>query len=513
MTTPDLKRRAIHGMTASLAGSLASGLFQIVVMVIMARLVSPRDYGVLAMAQLFLRLASYFSGFGIIAALVRKAELQEEHIRAAWGSALAIGAMCCAAMWLAAPLARLLFPTPQVVSVVRLLALNLLLGGMAVVSSGLLIRAMRFGTLALINLLTYIVAYGAVGIPLACRGAGVVALIAALLVQSALQVVLQYCCTRHDLRPATCWHTYREILGFGGLHSLAGFSEFLGNAVDTFAVGRWLGDQAIGLYNRAAQLVNLPIQLLAGPAMRIFLPLFSQVQADPELLRRVYCSTLSAVALVSLPLGVGIVPMARDLLEVVLGPRWMAGAPALVAYALIAPLGLMAAVAFDIHDIRGTMRVKALIQLFTLAGFVILVTTGLHWGMAGVAYTAVGGYLLRLLLELRLVHGLLGVTRRHVLAALAPALWSAGVLLAIGLAGSWALAWASALFRLLWLFLAGPPVVVSLLLTLRLPGTCQLTAQLRDVCPQAYSWPFLGLLLKRLGSVPVHRGGLSGGDR
>lgn len=494
----DLTKATVRGAVWSLLGSVANGFLQFAVMVVMARLVAPQDFGLMAMAQVFLRFATYFAAFGIGTALVRQANMDGEKLRAAFTGAWILGSVCAGVMWVVAPLALLIFNTSGIVPVVRALAVNFALAGFGVVSAGLLYRRMRFRTLSIVGMGAYVVAYGVVGIPLALHGWGVWALVAAIMTQTVLAAACQYLCAVHPIRPTFRWASYRDLLGFGGQHSVAGFLEFLGNAADSFALGRYLGERAFGLYSRASLLISLPVELVVAPVIRVFYPLFVHARSDPEKLRRVYCATFAAVALITIPSGMATVLVARDLVAVTLGMRWTPGTPALLCYALIMPATFLTAVTFSAHDAIGRMRSKIAVQAVSLTVFSGAVVLGLPAGIQGVACGALAGYLFRMLIEHAVLRKRIGVSWRQLGGALAPAFWSAAVLTAAAWPVVLILVRAPAWARVACVVFLAPLAVVITAFCIRPPAIVRLAGLVREVWPQTCAWRPCGWVLARL---------------
>ncbi|QHI70187.1 lipopolysaccharide biosynthesis protein [Tichowtungia aerotolerans] len=403
-----LRKKTLKGMQWSLIGSAGNSILQMVVMVVITRLIAPEEFGVMAMAQLFVQFATFFANFGVGVAIIRNEELTEDHIAAGFWCGIVISLFIALVMFLLAPLSTHLLDSSRMPIVVRLLALNFFFNGFGIVSMSLLQKEMRFGFLALMTLSTYALGYGLVGIPLAIKGYGVYALVFCMLTQTALRVVTLLIAAHHRVRPSRQLRIYKETLSFGGQHSCAGFLSFLGSSVDRMMLGRWGGAEMLGIYSRSSQLINYPIQFLSSSIMRVLFPGFSSIQRDTERMRASFLKSVSMMAVILVPVAFFASFTSRDLILLAYGLKWAEGWPALVAYSWVAPLCVLGVMGMMINDIIGKQWYRIRIHMEALIVFAVCIWFGLRFGIKGVAVGVVVGYFYRFvftgLLVCRLLH-------------------------------------------------------------------------------------------------------------
>jgi len=320
--TTDLSRRTFGGLQWTYIGSVVGAVLQIAMTAVLARLLTPAAFGLVALAGVFLRFVDYFAKAGITQALVQKQTLTRDDIRAGFTLSAGIGIVFAAIAVLAAPLAGTFAQDPDIVPVLRWLSLGLVIQGFAAPSVALLRRELRFKPLALIGIVSYIVGYAGVGLAMALTGAGVYALVGAMLTQALARAIGMYAIVRHPLLPTTKRSSYRAILGFGARVSVVSFLEFLRSNLDTLAVGRFAGSANLGLYNRANMLADLPAYHLSTGLSQVLFPSFSAIQHDHRRLRGAYVSAVGMAAAIILPLNAGMAVAAREIVLVLLGPQW-----------------------------------------------------------------------------------------------------------------------------------------------------------------------------------------------
>jgi lipopolysaccharide exporter len=436
----NLTTATLHSMSWSTAATVATAVLQIGYTAVMARLLTPASFGLVALAGVVLRFGTYFSQIGLEHALVQKADMSEEDVRAAFTSAALLGALCALVMAVGAPLATHVFDEPAVVPLVRVMGLGLLLSGLSATALSILRRRMAFRTLAFIDTIAYVLAYAGLGILLAWRGFGVWALVLASLAQNLLVVVLAYGATRHSLRLYFNWAHYRPLLAYGTRITFTSFLEFITSSLDTLLIGRFLGAALLGIYNRAAMLITLPLYLLTRSVSRVLFPAFSQVQADVPRLRTVYLGSVTLVAAVVLPLGAGVAVAAPVLVRALLGPGWATAVPVLRILCAAVPLSLITMFAGIVCDARATLREKIHINLLALASLIGFFGLLHGYGLPGFALALVLNEVVRMVLFMSLMHSDLATPYRRLIAVYGPGLLHAG---AVG-GGLWLLSQALA---------------------------------------------------------------------
>lgn len=317
-----LSRRVTGAISASFAVFAVSKVFQIGFLAALARLLSPADFGVAAGATAFLSFTSLLSQMGVGTVIVQTPDLRERTIRVANAIVLATATLSLVLMWLSAPLVATWFQNPAMTQVVWAISLAGLAFGLTAVPQGLMIRDLRARDLALIDLASTIAGTALVAIPLALLGKGYWSLVMGLVVQAWVKAVLVRIAVRRDFPPL---FDRREILALwsrGGGFALIVLLTRVAAQCDRIIVGRYLPISALGLYSRANSLMAFPETIYGQVVERVAFPAFAQVQSEQDRLRTAYSHGLSLMAILGMPLTVGLVAIASELVRVVLGPGW-----------------------------------------------------------------------------------------------------------------------------------------------------------------------------------------------
>jgi teichuronic acid exporter len=402
-----LSRRAFSGVLLMLASTGFQAVLSIGVLAILARLLSPADFGLVTAAMIIVAFSQLFGQMGIGPAIVQKPVLSPTHRKVGFTAALLFGVLIGLLVAASAPLVAAFFRQPEITPIVQVMAFVFPVSAVSAVADGLLQREMKFKQIALINSFSYLVGYGAVGTVFALLGAGAWSLVAAqlglALVRASISVVLE----RHSMGLSLRLTELRELVGYGAGFSLTRIANYFANQFDNIVVGRALGVDMLGIYSRSHQLMMAPANLLGSAADRVLFPVFASVQGDQVRLTRSFMRTLDAITLVATPISVVSVITAPEIVTVLLGDKWTA---------VVLPFQLLVATlvfrsAYKICDslVRAVGAIKrhasnqAVFATLVLAGSVAGAGFGLPGVAAGVAIAILTSYGLMLRLCASLV--------------------------------------------------------------------------------------------------------------
>ena len=389
----NLRQRTLMGLGWNGAARLLGQLLQLAATVILARLLSPKEYGLLGMVLVFTGFASFVADMGLGASIIQRSTVTERHLNSVFWLNVATGIALTAVFALAAPLIARFYQEPQLRLLTAAIALSFFLGSLNVVQVALLDKALNFRTKFWIETVSS-VASGAVAVVLAFSGAGVWALVGQTLTQAAVRVLMMW--SQSSWRPAWSFDfaAIRELMRFSG--HLVGFGVVIywSQNVDKLVIGRWIGSAALGIYSLADKLMRLPIASVTDVTTSVMFPALSFIQDDVESVRRAYLRATRMIALITFPAMVALGVLAEPAILVVYGPKWRGS---IVILQLLCFAGLVQSAtntAGWIFMSQGRTDVLFRIGIYTTAVRAIGVLIGSHWGLMGVAWAYVlGGYL------------------------------------------------------------------------------------------------------------------------
>jgi len=381
-----LTRQAVGNMAWVAWGSGATALLKVLVLVVLTRLLTPADFGLVSAALVVIAFSLNFSQLGLGPALIQRPGLEPRHVSSAFYASIGLGLLVGAIIWVAAPLIAQFFRMEHLTPVVRGLALVFPIVGLATVPESLLQRDLRFRALANRDVVAYGVGYGVIGVGMALLGWGVWALVMAQVSQVLVRtiILMRLSPTLVPARPT--WRSFVELMDYGVGQSMSRVGVILANQVDNLVVGRWLGAVRLGEYSRAYQLMSVPTGLLGDVLDKVLFPTMARVQDDPRRLSAAFLQGTGLLALVTLPVGVVAAIVAPELVAVAFGPRW-AG---LVAPFQVLALGMMFRVCYRMSDSLSRATGKVYRRAWRQGLFALLVflgaLVGQTRGVVGVAY-------------------------------------------------------------------------------------------------------------------------------
>lgn len=381
--------KSLHGMKWSVLSTVVNMVFQIFFMAVMARLLDPDAFGLVALAMVTVKVANYFAQMGIGPAIVQKTLLEDVDIRAAFTLSVSLGCVAAGAIYALAPSVGQWLGNTRLVDVIRLLSLTFVLGGLSTVSVFLLRRRLRFKAIALVESISYVLGYGGCGVWLAVNGVGVWSLVGAVLCQNLLTFMLSYLFTRHSMLPVFDRQAIKHFYDYGSRYSIIGFLEFVGSNLDTLIIGKYLSATATGIYNRAFMLTNLPVQNVVNSLTKVLFPILSEAQHDRHKVGQAYLVFLFLVGSLTGAICFGMIPAAGDLVRTLLGNKWEEAIPVLQVLAVAVPFVFLSHISGIILDALGLLRPKIGIQSASIVVLMAMMYLLSGHGLVGFALAVV----------------------------------------------------------------------------------------------------------------------------
>lgn len=388
--------------------------------IIVARLLSPADYGIVGLATMFLGIVTMASEFGIDAAVVTMRTLPPEILRQLNAVSAMLGFASFILACSAAPLLARFFETPELLWVVVAMSTSFLVLGFRVVPQALLLRGLRFRGLAFAEGGQALVLAAAM-VLFAWLGFRYWTLVIGAIIGSALSTVFVLAQSRCGFaRPR--WNELRAALTFSRHTIVARLSWYGYDNADFFVAGKLLGKDALGAYNLAWQFASTIIEKVTSLIGRVTPAVLSAAQHDPALLRRYLLAVTEAISLVTAPATVGISLVAGDLVPLLLGEKWMAAVTPLRLLALYAAIRSVTPFLAQVLTVTGETRQLMRINVFALVVLPFAFVAGSRWGLAGIAAAWIVAHPLFVVYPAgRAVFRRLGIGWREYGRALAPA--------------------------------------------------------------------------------------------
>ena len=381
----DLKVKTIRGGLARLCAQGASFMLRVGSLMVLARLLSPKDFGLVGMVTAVTGVLTLFRDFGLSAAAVQRTTLTEEQSSTLFWINVLLGALLGLVMLAVAPAIAAFYHEPQLFEVTAVLAAGFLFNAVGIQHSALLQRQMRFTALAMINVVS-LTAGTAVGIGGAKAGYGYWALVMMTITSPLIATIGFWLTTGWVPGMPRRRAGIRSMMHFGGALTSTGLVVYVGYNAEKVLIGRFWGVDAIGIYGRAYQLVSIPTENLNSAVGEVAFSALSRLKDDPIRLRSYFLKGFSLVLGLTLPITIACGLFADDIVFVFLGPKWQGAAeiirllsPTIAIFAIINPLGWLI---FSTGLVARGMKAAPVLAAIMIAGYVI----GLPYGPKGVAF-------------------------------------------------------------------------------------------------------------------------------
>lgn len=335
MTT--LGQRAAHATWWSLIEITSRFGVQFAVSIVLARLLTPADFGLIAMLIVFTSLGATLVDAGFGTALIQRRNITADDETTVFIFATLTGCALGAILGLASPWIAGLYHQPRLVELTHLIVWVLPIGGLAAVPDALLTKTLQFRKRATAEFLASIIS-GTVAVFLAWNNFGVWSIAWQIVLAASLRALLLWMFAAWMPTGGFSRSAFRKLFGFGGYMLSARLLDTLSNRAQLLLIGWWFNATTLGYYTLAQSTQQAPADLIGAVLNRVGLPVFSEISDQPDKLRNALRFTMRASIFLFLPCMVGLAMLARPLIVMVYGARWQSAASILTLLALASAL-------------------------------------------------------------------------------------------------------------------------------------------------------------------------------
>jgi O-antigen/teichoic acid export membrane protein len=381
----DLRERTIRGGVAKVISQATNFVLRVGSVMILGRLLEPRDFGLVGMVTAIIGVLNLFRDFGLSTATVQRNTVTDGQISTLFWINMLVGAILGIASAAIAPLVATFYHEPRLVWVTLVLASGFIFNAAGVQHGAILQRQMRFTSLAVIEIIS-LVASTAVGIGMALRGFGYWALVGMTIVGPIVSSAGVWLVTAWIPARPTKETEIWSLMRFGGTITLNGLVVYVAYNLEKVLLGRYWGAATVGIYGRAYQLISIPTENLNSAAGGVAFAALSRLQDDPIRLKNYFLKAYSLLLALTVPISVICGFFAKDLIFVLLGQKWAEAvpifrllAPTMLIFGMINPLWWLH---YSIGLVKRSLTVASVISALVVIGYLI----GLSHGPQGVAF-------------------------------------------------------------------------------------------------------------------------------
>lgn len=371
----NLKQKTINGMVWSVSERLSLQIVHTIISIILARLLSPAEFGLIGMLLIFTSIAQSVLDSGFGSALIQKKDATQTDSSSIFFFNLIIGIVLASILFVSAPLIARFYQQPILTSLMRVLSLNMVINAFSLVQLSLLRKVMAFKKHFTVSITSVIIS-GICGILAAYKGLGVWSLVIQTLSNSLTQAMLLWILNNWRPTRQLSLNSLKSMFSFGSKLLIAGIIETIFKNIYQTFIGKTYSAQALGYYSRATTMESAASVATSMALGQVIFPAFSPFQDDNETLRKVHSKTLRMSMFLHVPLMIGLIAIAEPLFLFLLTDKWADSIPYFQLLCVVGLLFPMVVQHYNIFRIKGRtdLHLKLEITKYILTALAILVT-------------------------------------------------------------------------------------------------------------------------------------------
>ena len=380
----NLKGRSVYGVQAIFGGRGLIIILETTGTMILARLLFPADYGLIAMVAVVVNFAAIFRDIGLSAATVWSEKLSQQLITNMFWVSIGVGVILTAIVAAISPAIAWFYKDPRLIGITLAMLPAFIFSSAMLQHQALLKRQMKFGRLALIQLTA---STGGILIAVICawKGMGYWSLVVQRVSTSILLAVLTWSFCQWLPGIPRKSHDTGTFLRFGGNLSASRLIQYILRNADNIILGYYAGSYQLGIYSKAYALLMLPLRHVNEPFSSVVVPALSRIQSEPERFRNYYIKALSVTAMISVPIAIFAAVASHDIIRVLLGDKWDESATIFLYLVPVAFFGSFNVASGWVYISLGYVKRQLRMQLVTGPIGLLAMLIGVRWGIEGMA--------------------------------------------------------------------------------------------------------------------------------
>ncbi len=384
LLTKELSKKTGHGIGWNALGQVVQQAIRFVVIIILARLLNPKDFGIFAMVLVFTEFIQPFREWGFQAALIQKKNIDQEYQSTAFWSICSLSIALYLISIISAPFVGSFFNSSLVAQIIPVLAVTFLLNPFGSVQWALFSRALDFRKIVFVNTIATL-GYGIAACVFAFNRMGVWSLVWATIIRELIVVAIFW--FLHEWRPIFKFSVdkFKELWRFSFACTGTSVLNYGVNNFDNLMVGKLLGAAPLGFYNLAFNTVSQPQTRIVSQIVSVIFPVYSIIKDDLERMREAYLKTVKMVVAITIPVVSVLFVEARDFVFVFYGQKWL---PAVLPIQIMCFYGLiraLTATASPVFLSKGRPDIEFKLTVFKLCVFILFISFGIRYGIVGVS--------------------------------------------------------------------------------------------------------------------------------
>jgi O-antigen/teichoic acid export membrane protein len=423
----NLKQKTLHGLSWSFIDNFANQGVTFLVGIVLARLIEPAEFGILGMITIFTAIAGAFVNSGLASALVRKNDCTSVDYSTVFYFNILVGIFAYLILFFASPFIARFFEEPRLTAITRICSLSIIIGALSAIQGVLLTKSINFKTQAKISVSSSIIA-GVFAIILAYKGMGVWSLVWRGIIGSVLGCLFLW--LQSNWRPILVFSkkSFKELFGFGSKLLLSGLLDTVYKNIYYPIIGKYFSPATLGFYTRAQSFSNLFSSTLTSNIQRVSYPILSSIQDNPVQLKSGYRKIIKTTMLVTFTMMLGLAAVAKPLIVILIGEKWLPSVPFLQIMCFSAMLYPLHAINLNIINVKGRSDLFLKLEIIKKIIAIPLIFVGIYWGIEALLIGGIFASIISYFLNSHYSANLINYPTKEQLVDILPLLLTAGLI-------------------------------------------------------------------------------------
>jgi O-antigen/teichoic acid export membrane protein len=392
-----LKSKTISGLLWSFIDKIAGSGITFVVGIILARLLSPKEFGLIGMITIFIAISESFIDSGFSQALIRKKDCTQRDYSTVFFFNLAIGVLFFLILFLLAPAISNFFDEPKLKMLVRVLGLVLIIDAFTIIQRTTLTKRVDFKLQTKVSIISSLCS-GIIGITMAYMGYGVWSLVAKTLCQRFINSLLLWFWNYWKPQLVFCINSFRELFSFGSKLLISGLINTIYQNIYFLIIGKYFSAQELGFYTRAVQFKDLPSSNINGIISRVSYPVLAQLQDDPTKLKAGYKKLIKSTMFITFVLMLLMAAVAEPMIITLIGEKWRVSIEYLQLLCFVGMLYPLHALNLNMLNVKGRsdlfLKLEIIKKIFAIPTIIIGIYFGIKIMIIGMLFNSLFAYYL-----------------------------------------------------------------------------------------------------------------------
>lgn len=381
-----LHNRTVKGAAWSFAENILRLGVSFIVGIVLARLLSPDEYGLIGIITIFINVFNSIVDSGFSNALIRKKDAGDSDYNTVFWSNLLVSVVLCTALFFCAGLIADFFDRPQLKPLTQVMSVIVIINAFAIIQRTILVKRIDFKTQTKVTFISAIIS-GVIGIVMAFAGCGVWSLVGQQISAQLLNSVLLWIYNRWKPKLEFSGKSFKELFGFGWKLLVAGLINSIWNELYQVIIGKKYTASTLGLYTRAQQFANLFSSNITQVVQRVSYPALAEIQDDKAHLKDAYKRVIKVTMLVTFSLMIGLAGIADNFIYCLIGEKWMGCVPMLQILCFQMMLFPLHAINLNMLQVQGRsdlfLRLEIIKKIIAVGPLLLGIFVGIYWMLIG----------------------------------------------------------------------------------------------------------------------------------